>query len=134
MVELLSNYDEFADSSSYYDVTLDIAKISDGYRFYIIIDNPKVSMYDIEAVAIEKGVDYSQKMAANIGIFEEEYYSMVPNQYNTEKGFVKGVSISGVTTSLNGEFYLLVQWNNSSMSHVHREFIRLKGAFEENHE
>ena len=71
-------------------------------------------MYDIEAIAIEKGVDYSNTMTANIGIFESDEYHMVPNQSDIDLGYVKGVSISGFTTTENPTLYVLVQWKNKN--------------------
>ena len=41
--------------------------------------------------------DYSQTMAANVGIFEGVSYAMIPNQTNVDAGYVGGLSISGLT-------------------------------------
>ena len=42
-------------------------------------------------------------------IFEENEYSLVPNQYNADKGFMKGISISGISTKASPVLYLLVE-------------------------
>ena len=125
MVVLLNDHDNFAEASEFFDVSYDISKISEGYRFYIIIDNAKTAMYNVTAIAIEKGVDYSGNMAANIGIFEDHDYSLIPNQYNVEKGFVKGINISGITDKPAPVLYLLVEWSNKSMSITYREYIKI---------
>ncbi len=125
MINQLESRTDFKSSSEYYDISYEVAKINDGYRFYITIDNAKVAMYGIEAIAIESDVDYSSNMAANIGLFEDIEYSLIPNQVYTEKGFVKGVSISGVSSSENPTLYLMVTWHNKDLSVTNREFFKL---------
>lgn len=125
MVAQLQEHNDFLNKSEFFDVSYDISKINGAYRFYVIIDNVKTAMYDVVAVAVEKDVDYSNHMAANIGIFEENMYSLVPNQYNAEKGYMKGISISGISEKANPTIYLLVEWKNKDMSITHREYIVL---------
>ena len=125
IINQLQEHEDFSNESELFDVTFDIAKTNDAYRFYIIIDNAKTAMYDICAVAIEKNVDYSKTMAANIGIFEDKKYSLIPNQSNPSKGYMKGISISGITNKNDPELYLLVEWNNKDMSKTHYEYIKV---------
>ena len=120
---LLAEHSGFAAKSEFFDVSTDITAIEGGYRFYIIIDNPKVAMYNVEAIAIEDGVDYSKTMAANIGIFEDNRYTMIPNQANPEQGFVKGISISGISGRSEPHLKLMVQWDSKDLSVTNREFI-----------
>ena len=82
-------------------------------------------MYNVEAIAIESDIDYSNEMAANIGLFEDTKYSMIPNQTNASKGFVKGINISGVTVNENPVLYVLVTWTNKDASVTKREFFKL---------
>lgn len=125
VVSQLQEREEFNDGSEFFDVAFDSSKIEDAYRFYVIIDNAKTAMFDVVAVAVEKDVDYSSNMAANIGIFEENEYSLIPNQYNAEKGFMKGISISGISTKANPTLYLLVEWHNKDRSFTYREYIKI---------
>ncbi len=125
MIKQLQDRDIFSTSSELFDINVDISAINDGYRYYIIIDNPKVAMYDIEAIAIEKGIDYTSVMAANIGLFEDESYSMIPGQTYVEKGFVKGISISGVSENEKPTLYLLISWHNKDLSITKKEYFKL---------
>ncbi len=131
MIEQLVSRTDFKTSSEYFDIAFQITSIDGGYRFYITIDNPKVAMYNVEAIAIESGVDYSNNMAANIGLFENGKYSLIPNQSNISKGFVKGVNISGTTTNAEPTLYVLVVWSNKDLSITKREFFRLGVTNEE---
>lgn len=81
-----------------YAVSVELSATDDGnYRYYVIIDETKIAMYEIQAMAIVEGDDYSQTMAANVGIFEGVSYAMIPNQTNVDAGYVGGLSISGLT-------------------------------------
>lgn len=122
--ELLSSHSDFKEKSEFFDVSFDIATIEDGYRYYIIVDNPKIAMYNIEAIAIEKGNDYRLNMAANIGIYDKTY-AMIPNQANIKEGFVKGFSISAISKNKTPTLYLLVQWTNSDTSITSREYLKV---------
>ena len=132
--ELLVTHEEFKDRSEFFDVSSDITNTDEGYRYYIIIDNPKIAMYNIEAVALEKEVDYTVNMAANIGIFEENKYTFIPNQANPDDGFVKGISISGLTTNPSPTLYLLVEWSDSGLNITKREFLKVNISSGENYE
>ena len=129
MIAEAKNSEYYEESSAYFDISLDIADNSAGnYRFYIIIDNSSIAMYDIEAVAVEKDEDYSNKMAACIGIFEDLEYSMVPGQVNIDNGYMKGMSISGLTTNPSPVIYLLIQWKNSSRKETYKHYYKLDFA------
>lgn len=130
LIETLNDRTTFVEKSEYFDITTDIAKTNDAYRYYIVIDNPKNAMYDVEAVAVEKGVNYTLNMAANIGIFEETDYNLIPGQARPEKGYVSGLSISGVSSVPNPTLYLVVQWYSNKQD-IHQEFYQLEANFEE---
>lgn len=130
MIDTINDHQVFSDSSAFFDISGDVAKTNDGYRYYVIIDNPRNAMYGIEAIAIEKGFNYSLNMAANVGIFEDISYNMLPGQANVDKGYVSGLSISGITTNENPTIYVMVQWY-SAKQEIHQEFFELNLTFEE---
>ena len=107
-----------------------MARIEDGYRYYVIIDKPTLAMYDIEVLAIEPDGDYQNNMAANVGIFEEEEYHMIPNQSNVQEGYVKGVIASGLTQNPEITLHIFVQFKNADYSTVHTEYLELTAAYE----
>ena len=129
MIEIIEGNDTFLSASKYYDIDVEMAKINDGYRFYVTIDNAQIALYDIEAIAIEDNIDYTSTMAANIGIFEESQYNMIPYQSNPEQGYVKGLVMSGITSSSSTTLYILVQWKSSDLSTQSREIFKLDVAY-----
>ncbi|MBO4919983.1 MAG: hypothetical protein J5365_07500 [Erysipelotrichaceae bacterium] len=130
MIETLQEHELFVQTSSYFDINADMAKIEGGYRYYITIDNPRLAMYDVELLAIEKGVDYLNNMAANVGIFEKSKYNMIPNQSNPEKGYVKGIVASGVSSSPETTLYIFVQFKNADHTSAHSEYFKLDVSYE----
>lgn len=130
LIDMLKEHENFSDSSRYFSINVEMAKIENGYRYYIIIDEPQLAMYDIEMIAIEKDVDYTEKMAANIGIFEDTQYNMIPNQANVEDGYVKGLVASGVSKKAEITLYIFVQFKNADYSIVHNEYFALDCRYE----
>ena len=130
LIEMLNEHETFSDQSRYFSIEAEMAKIDNGYRYYIIIDEPQLAMYDIEVMAIEKDVDYSQNMAANIGVFEDVQYNMIPNQSNVEDGYVKGLVASGISDSPETTLYVYVQFKNADYSVVHNEYLLLPCRYE----
>ena len=130
MINTIKEHEVFINTSNYYDVSVEMAKIDEGYRYYVTIDNARIALYDIEAMAIEQDVDYSNTMAANIGIFEEKEYSMIPNQKNPEKGFVSGLVMSGVSELPETTLYIYVSFKNADYSEIKTEYFKLDVKYE----
>jgi len=124
--DLLSHRATFNSKSELFNISSELSKIdTGGYRYFIVIDDAKTAMYNIEAIALVKDSDYKTNMAANIGIFEDKKYSIIPNQVNVADDFVKGVTISGLTDQSDCVIYLLVQWTNKDMTITNREFVSI---------
>lgn len=124
MINNLDNAGEFIEDSEYYSVTFESTFTSDGQRYYIVIDNPTVAMYDVSVLAFEEGIDTDIEFAPNAGIFEGTI-NMIPNQINKDQGFVKGISISGLLKNSGSPIYCLVQWKDETRSQVYRDYLIL---------
>lgn len=131
IIDAINEYDSFSSGSNYFSISGEMAKINEGYRYYITIDSPVIALYDVEAVAIEKNVDYTNKMAANVGIFEDEQYCMIPNQKNPDKGFVSGLVISGTSEKSETTLYVYVSFKNEDYSYSHMEYLKVDVKYEE---
>lgn len=126
MKQLILENDKYTNKSSYMNINAEIAKTAEGsYRYYIFIDNPKVAMYDVKAMALVSKQDYTNLMAANFGIFDDIKYNLVPNQILIDKGYLKGFVMSGITENANVKLKLLIQWQNEEHSDVFQEFVEL---------
>lgn len=130
LVEALSSHTSFASSSQYFDIEADIAKTNDGYRYYVIVDNPQVAMYGVEIVAVEKGINYMNNMAANVGVLDETEYNMLPGQARKQANYVAGLSVSGVSAIPNPTIYVLVNWHGKTQD-IAQEFFEFNLNFSE---
>lgn len=131
IVDNIFSHNDFSNASNYFDINAELAKIDDGYRFYVTIDKPRNALYDVEVMAVEEGVDYSKNMAASVGIFDEKEYSLIPNQTNSRKGYVEGLVVSGVSQNPETTLYVYVSFKNEDYSITHYEYIKLDVKYEE---
>ena len=132
MVKALKNYDSFLTDSDYFNISYEMSRLDDGsYRYYLVIDKPRIAMYDIEILAVEKEEDYTTKMAANAGIFDDTTYNMIPNQANPSKGYMSGIVVSGTTNNPETNVYLLVQWRNEDLSVTYKQYVQLSLNYSE---
>ena len=124
MIEILTNSDDYSNTSKYFTITYETTLTNDGLRYYIVIDNPLMAMYDVNVIAFEEGADTDNEFAPNAGIFDEEI-NLVPNQINIDMGYAKGISISGLCTDESKAILCLVQWKDENNSKVYREYLKL---------
>ncbi|MEA5026263.1 MAG: hypothetical protein VB012_01250 [Erysipelotrichaceae bacterium] len=115
--QTITDNDTFNTVSSFYDMQVVMTKISDAeYRYDIIIDDPKIAMYNIKMMAVENNIEYSMadKMMPSIGIFDDSEYNMVPYQVNVDLGYVAGLIISGTTDSSIVNLKIRITWKDYS--------------------
>ena len=84
---------EFDNISDKMNIKLYYTKINEGYRYELVIDEPKENMYNIKAISYSSSCldDYQP----TIGYFDKDTYSMVPGVVDKKKNIYKGISLSG---------------------------------------
>ncbi|MGM9941119.1 MAG: hypothetical protein ACI32N_03920 [Bulleidia sp.] len=113
--EVISN-GRYEEDSPYFSLHYEMTQVEDGtYRYYVILDDPQIAMYNIMMITVENGVAYEDcdQMMPSFGIFEDRV-SMIPGQVNRQDGFVKGITISGECDQNQIDLLLLVRWKSSS--------------------
>lgn len=130
LIESLANYSEFSSGSIYYDLSVEMSKIDNGYRYYVTLDNPRLSMYEVQIIAVEKGVDHISTMAASSGVLDSRY-SLIPNQSKIDDGFVKGIVISGTSSLPSTTLNIYVDFYNRDYSKEYTEYIQMDVSVEE---
>lgn len=116
---------EFHSDSSFFSISMEIARAADGsYAYAVILDEPRTAMHDIRALVIEDDIPYDQetKMMPSAGIFDEPC-SMIPNQVNRSAGYVRGIALSGNTDHSPVSLRVLVEWKSESAGSMQREYI-----------
>lgn len=123
----LIEQDRYTQDSYYYDIYAILNKLEDGTtRYDIIIENPQVAMYNIEVMAVESTAKRNDTVIYPcIGVFDEDSYTMIPNQSNTSEGYIEAICLSGVTETEEPVLNVLVTWKDYAKLNTTREFIKL---------
>lgn len=117
----------FEEYSRHFDLSFEVSENEQGgYYYYVSVDNPQIAMYDVEMIVLEGLEDYDENnMMPSFGIFDEQEYNMLPYQYNSEKGYVKGFVASGDMDSLQSHLYVMVTWKDITRLNQTREFLEI---------
>lgn len=81
------------DQNDDFHVQVIFNEIDDGYRYDVVIDQPKRDMYDIHAIAYAN--ESENQMCPTIGFFDDESYHLCVNKIDKANGYYKGVQLSG---------------------------------------
>lgn len=116
---------EFNNKSDEFSIRLVLNKINDGEtRYDIIIDSPKINMYDLQAIAKVENDDESS--LPSLGILEEESFSLVPGVVDKTRGIYRGVNLSGVTREKNINVIIYLRfYSDENNEKLEERFIRL---------
>ena len=127
---------EFKYASQYYDIEIEMTKIDETtYRYYLTLLNPKTAMYDVIFASKDvKDFNTDEIMMPTVGIFEDTKFNLVPNQYNEDKGYVKGLVLSGEKIVSEGEtpninLRLYVKWDNQDRSIETKEYLLIEYTY-----
>ncbi len=119
--------------SQNYDTELVVNKLADGsYRYDVIIDSPRVAMYQIKALAVIddlSGQIDKENMMPSVGILDDAIYNMMPNTLDKDKGFVAGLTLSLVSDKPQLRIGLMVEYIDSSKVSSKREYITLFASY-----
>jgi hypothetical protein len=122
------NNDKFLGNSENFDISTIMNKLSDNeYRYDVIIDNPRIAMYDIEILVIEndKSLEISSQVMPSVGLFESKEYNMVPYQINLKSGYSEGFGLSGTVSTANIKLKVMVLWHDYAKVTQKREYFDL---------
>jgi hypothetical protein len=133
--QAILDYEDKKESSSHFDVRLVCNKISDtSYRYDLIIDNPKVAMCEIMVLMVEENISLTidtTRMMPSIGIFESTSVNMIPFQVANDKGYVKGIDLSMLSTEPSMRAGVLVSFRNYEKTVTTKEYLSLYAEYVE---
>lgn len=111
---------------------LEVTKESTGeYRYAITISDPKVAMYHIQMMVVDKAAGGQYPF---IGLMNDEpLYSMIPNQENKEKYFVKGVVLEGASVNPQFTLYVQVNWKDYAQVNTNTAFFSYTYDYDKEH-
>ena len=114
-------------TSDEFMIRLVVNKIDDNNnRYDIIIDNPKINMYHLQAIAKVAGDD--NESLPTLGILEEDIFSLVPEVVDKANGIYKGVNLSGITSKSEFSVLVYLTFSTDKQSNNKEErYIKLYG-------
>lgn len=111
---------------------LEVTKESSGeYRYAITIDDPKVAMYHIQMMVVDKAAGGQYPFLGLLN--DEEMFSMIPNQENKEKYFVKGVVLEGLSPNPKFTLYVQVSWKDYAQINTSTVFFSYTYDYDKQH-
>lgn len=118
-IAIIDEQNQTQETSDFFDVQVVVnATNKNNYRYDIVIDNPKVDMYEIKAIAkiqTEDGFTYP-----SIGILEEGIFSLLPNVIDKDNNIYKGINLSGISSHQIQSIPLYVTYYTSTDSSAKR--------------
>ena len=130
----LTNYqsildsDEKKSSSPNFDIQLVRNELVDKYRYDLIIDNPKIAMYNIKVLMIvdntTRTID-TDRMMPSLGMLENREYNLIPYQVDLSKNCYAGLNLSVLDYEPNIHVSVMVSYTNRDKNRNYREFFRL---------
>ena len=122
--------DRFLTFSNYFDISIEKYELSSQYRYDLIIDNPQVAMYDVVIVVVEGNQDFEtlENLSPSIGVFDSTV-NLVPNQVNIDKGFPKGILLSGISSNETIQLKVMISWKDYYKLKQIREYFTINIDF-----
>ncbi len=129
--DLIKKQSTFLETSSIYDIEVEVIEAENNkILYYVIIDSPQISMFDVEAMAIIENQENSDIMHPSIGILEDKEYNLIPTQVNPDEGYVEGIVLSGEAEETDFTLNIMVSWIPSNGGERIREFIQYVNGVE----
>lgn len=117
-----------------FDYTLVQQKQTDGsYQYEVQIYNPRVAMYDIQAIAVDAAVDSNTNIypcISLVGKDAKQAYYMIPYQSNPSLGYIEMIGLNGISKEKQFTLHVLVSWKDSSRANTYRAFFNVSFAEE----
>ncbi len=118
-----------------FDIELVVNKIDDDtYRYDIIVDNPKVAMFDIKALAIIETLSLDidkENMMPSIGILDDYRFNMIPGQIDKDNDFYQGIILSLTSKESSLRVSVMIDYKPLNDEERVRQFFSLYTTYQE---
>lgn len=126
------NNDKFESDSQFFDISVVMNQLSaDEYRYDVIVDNPRVAMYDVEILVIENGksLEIADEIMPCVGLFEDGEFNLVPYQVNLDEGYAEGFGLNSTVSNPVVNLKVMVLWHDYAKVEQYREYFDLTVQF-----
>ena len=130
----ITNYQSILDSeekntsSPNFDIKLVRNSLEEEYRYDLIIDNPRIAMYEVKVLMIVENTTRTietDRMMPSLGILEDRVYNLIPYQVDLSNNCYAGLNLSVLDPDPSIHVGVLVSYTNSERNRNFREFFRL---------
>ncbi|MDF9823889.1 hypothetical protein M2475_000237 [Breznakia sp. PF5-3] len=102
-----------------FNYEVEVIELDDGtYSYTVLVDNPQIVMNQIQMMALDAQAVTDDKMEPTIGVFEEETYSMVPNQVDAKKGYPEGLAINSISETKDFTIFVIVSFYKDDQTNM----------------
>ena len=119
-----------------FDYKLSVFKQKDNsYQYEIIISNPRVAMYNIQAIAVDPALDSNSNVYPCLGLLGDDAktsFNMIPYQANGARNFVSKIFLDGISEHDQFTLQVMVTWKDSKLVNTSRVFFTCNYAQKDN--
>ena len=109
-------------------------KQADGsYKYEVVINNPRVAMYDIQAIAVDQAVDSNTNIYPCLGLVGDDIdhsFNMLPFQAYPGADYWQGIILDGISKKKQFTLNVLVSWSDATRTNTFNAFFNLSFAEE----
>lgn len=142
--ESIRNYESYIDAvlnnkgieskSIPFDYTLTVYKQQDNtYQYEVVISNPRVAMYNIQAIVVDPTLDSNSNVFPCLGLLGEDAdvsFNMIPFQANGSRNFVSKIFLDGISEQDQFTLQVMVTWKDSQLVNSNRVFFNCNYAYD----
>lgn len=110
--ESLLNNGEIISSNIPFKYDIKVVEKAGKYQYTVTISSPQVAMKSIQMLILNPEDLTTDYISSSKGIFDEMTYAMIPNQINTENGYMEQISLDGVSSTEDFRVYAMVTWKD----------------------
>lgn len=135
--ESIQNYESYVDAvlsnagsvskNIPFDYSMSVVHQEDrSYQYEIVISNPRIAMYNVQAIAVNPAQDSNENVYPCLGLLGEDAniaFHMIPYQANGLRNYVSKIFLDGVTNENQFTIYVMVTWKDSSLTTTNRAFF-----------
>ena len=124
--------DDKDSSSPYFDIEVIVNKVDENYRYDIVIDNPRIAMFQVKALAIIDGLTIevdTENMMPSIGIIDDIEVNLVPGQIDKDRNYQAGIDLTLYSEYSNLNISVMVDWLDLSGFEGHRDYVSLYAQY-----
>lgn len=134
-IEAVLNNKGIESKSIPFDYKLNVFKQKDGsYQYEVVLSNPRIAMYNIQAIAVDPTLDSNKNLFPCIGLLGDDAktsYNMIPFQANGKIHFVSKIGLDGIAKENPFSLQVMVTWKDSSLVTSNRVFFNANYVEEE---